>query len=305
MASAEAEAIKQMIREWGAAQAVGADLTLEEIRANGETFGELAAEPEGVKWIEVSAGGIPALWAEPDSSAEDRVLLYVHGGGYVLGSLDSYRRFTGHLAKVIGCRVLSLGYGLAPENPHPGPVNDTVVAYRWLLSEGYRPEHLAIAGDSAGGGLTLATLLKLRDDGVAQPAAAVPMSPWADMEGLGETMRSNADKDLIVQSEGLAGMAGMFLSGGDPRDPLAAPIHGDYHGICPLYIQVGDDETLLDDSRRVAARAEADGVDVTLDVFPEMQHVFQLCAGNMPEADDAVGRIGAYLRPKLGLTSPL
>ena len=302
MASVEAEAVKQMLREWGAAQAVGADVTVEEMRANGETFGEMTAEPAGVKWIEAEAAGIPALWAEPDGAVEDRVVLYVHGGGYVIGSLNSYRKFTGHLARAVGCRVLSLAYRLAPESPHPGPVNDTVAAYRWLLSEGYRPEHLAIAGDSAGGGLTLATLLKLRDEGLPQPAAAVPLSPWADMEGLGETMRSNADKDLIVQFDGLKGMVEMFLSGGDPRDPLAAPVHGDYHGISPLYIQVGDEETLLDDARRVAERASSDGVDVTIDIFPEMQHVFQMCAGNMPEADDAVARIGAYLRPRLGIS---
>ena len=301
MASAEAESIKQMLRDWGAAQSVGAEITLEEMRANGELFGDMTAEPDGVKWVEVDAGGVPALWAEPDNAIEDRVVLYVHGGGYVIGSLASYRKFTGHLATAIGCRVLSLGYRLAPESPHPGPVNDSVAAYKWLLSEGYRPDHTAVAGDSAGGGLTLATLLKLRDDGVAQPAAAVPISPWADMEGLGETMRSNAGKDLVVQFDGLVGMAGMFLSGADPHDPLAAPVHADFRGVCPLYIQVGDEETLLDDSRRVAERATAAGVDVRLDVFPEMQHVFQLCAGNMPEADDAVARIGAYLRPRLGL----
>jgi monoterpene epsilon-lactone hydrolase len=300
MASPEAEAVKQMLREWGAAQPAVAP-TLEEIRANGEGFSELATEPPGVKWVEVEAGGIPALWAEPDNGVEDRVVLYVHGGGYILGSLASYRKFTGHLANAVGCRVLSLGYRLSPESPHPGPVNDSVAAYRWLLSEGYRPEHLAIAGDSAGGGLTLATLLKLRDDGLPQPAAAVPMSPWADMEGLGDSMRSRADKDLIVQWEGLTGMAGMFLAGGDPRDPLAAPLYGNFRGICPLYIQVGDEETLLDDSLRVTERARADGVNVQLDVFPEMQHVFQLCAGNMPESDEALARIGAFLRPRLGL----
>ena len=208
---------------------------------------------------------------------------------------------TGHLANAIGCRVLNVDYGLAPENPHPGPVKDSVTAYRWLLDQGYRPEHLAIAGDSAGGGLTLATLLKLRADGLPQPAAAVPLSPWTDMEGLGESMETYADRDVLLQADRLKGMTDMFLAGGDPRDPFAAPVHGDYRGICPLYIQVGGDEILLDDARRVETRARADGVDVQLDEFPEMQHVFQLAAGNMPEADEAVARIGAYLRPRLGL----
>jgi monoterpene epsilon-lactone hydrolase len=217
------------------------------------------------------------------------------------GSLASYRKLTGHLARAIGCRVLSVDYRLAPEHPHPGPVDDSVAAYQWLLAEGYRPEHLAISGDSAGGGLTLATLVKLRDDGIPQPAAAVPLSPWADLEGVGDTMTTNADKDLIVQRAGLLGMAGMFRAGADVRDPLVSPIYADYRGICPLYIQVGSDETLLDDARRVAASAEKAGVDVTLEVFPEMQHVFQMAAGNMPEADDAVAKIGAWLRARLAI----
>jgi monoterpene epsilon-lactone hydrolase len=301
MASAEAEAIKQLLLGVAANIDPDATPTLEQMRATGEGFAELTAEPEGVKWIEAEAGGRPALWAEPDGAIEDRVVQYVHGGGYVIGSLASYRKLTGHLARAIGCRVLSVDYRLAPEHPHPGPVDDSVAAYRWLLAEGYRPEHLAISGDSAGGGLTLATLVKLRDDGIPQPAAAVPLSPWADLEGVGDTMTTNADKDLIVQRAGLLGMAGMFRAGADVRDPLVSPIYADYRGLCPLYIQVGSDETLLDDARRVAASAEKAGVDVTLEVFPEMQHVFQMAAGNMPEADDAVAKIGAWLRAKLAI----
>ena len=144
-------------------------------------------------------------------------------------------------------------------------------------------------------------MLKLRDDGLPQPVGAVPISPWADLEGVGASMTINADKDLIVKAEGLKGMADLFLAGGDARDPLAAPIYGDYTGICPLYIQVGGDETLLDDTHRVAEAARRAGVDVTVDVFPEMQHVFQMMAGNVPEADDAVQRIGTWLRPRFGL----
>jgi monoterpene epsilon-lactone hydrolase len=303
MASAEAEAIKELLAGVAAGVDPGAKPTLEQMRAAGEGFAELTAEPEGVKWIEAEAGGRPALWAEPDGAVEDRVVQYVHGGGYVIGSLGSYRKLTGHLARAVGCRVLSVDYGLAPEHPHPAAVNDSVAAYRWLLAEGYRPEHLAISGDSAGGGLTLATVVKLRDDGLPQPAGAVPLSPWADLEGGGGTMTTNADKDLIVQRDGLLGMAGLFLGGGDARDPLASPVNADYRGICPLFIQVGGDETLLDDAHRVAAGAEAAGVDVTLEVFPEMQHVFQMAAGNMPEADDAIAKIGTWLRERLGIAA--
>jgi acetyl esterase/lipase len=302
MASEQAEAIKVMIIEFRQQlEAAGTDITLEEMRANMEAFGEFTAEPEGVVWEPVDAGGIPAVWVIPEGGADDRVIQYLHGGGYVMGSTEIYRRFTGQLAKAVGCRVLNVEYGLAPENPHPGPVSDSVTVYRWLLDQGYLPGHIAVSGDSAGGGLTLATLLKLGAEGLPQPAAAVPLSPWTDMEGLGESMQTNAERDVLLRSDQLKGMTDMFLAGSDPRDPLAAPIYGNYAGVCALYIQVGGDETLLDDARRVATRANADGVDVTLDVFPEMQHVFQMAAGNMPEADDAVARIGAYLRPRLGL----
>jgi epsilon-lactone hydrolase len=205
----------------------------------------------------------------------------------------------GHIAKAAGIRALNVDYRLAPEHPHPAAVEDSVTAYRWLLDQALRPEHLAIAGDSAGGGLTIATLVALRDRGLPLPAAAVPISPWVDLEGTGATMATKADVDLLVSAEVIKSMADSFLAGQDARDPLAAPLHAELSGLPPMYIQVGDDETLLDDSRRIAERARGAGVDVRLDVFPEMQHVFQMTAGNVPEADDAIARIGAYLRERL------
>ena len=147
----------------------------------------------------------------------------------------------------------------------------------------------------------MSTLVKLRDDGVALPVAGVPISPWVDMEGLGESMQTNADTDLLVDEAGLKQMADHFLAGQDARDPLAAPLYADLSGLPPLLIQAGGDETLLDDSTRLAAAAEGAGVDVQLDVFPEMQHVFHLFAGNMPEASEGFAQIGAWLRPRLGL----
>jgi len=302
MASPQAEAMKELIRSQVTEALYQTEPpTLEQMREGGEGFALLTGEPEGVTWTEVDAGGVAGLWCDPAGGVTDRVVQYVHGGGYVIGSLASYRKLGGHIARAVGARVLLVDYGLAPENPHPGPVNDSVAVFRWLLDQGHAPAHLAVAGDSAGGGLTLATVLKLRDDGLPQPVGAVPISPWADLEGVGASMTINADKDLIVKAEGLKGMADLFLAGGDARDPLAAPIYGDYTGICPLYIQVGGDETLLDDTHRVAEAARRAGVDVTVDVFPEMQHVFQMMAGNVPEADDAVQRIGTWLRPRFGL----
>ena len=300
MASPQAEAIKEQLRKFASSLDPNAELS--EMRASYETFANLTTEPDGVAWSDADAGGVPAIWADAQGGATDRVLQYVHGGGYVIGSAHYYRRLTGHLAKAVGCRVLNVDYRLAPEAPHPAPVEDSTAAYRWLLDQGISPNRVAIAGDSAGGGLTVATLLSIRDAGLPMPAAAVPISPWIDMEGTGNSVVTMADRDVLVTAETLKGMSEAFLAGGDPRDPLAAPLHADLHGLCPLYIQVGGDEVLLDDSTRLAERAGHAGVECRIDVFPEMQHVFQMAAGNMPEADDAVARIAEWLRPRLGLT---
>ncbi len=303
MASPEAEAVKEQFRALRAAiDPSGPAPTIEQMRASMEPFAEAATLPEGVTWEPVDAGGVPAIWAIPSGGAPDRVLLYVHGGGYVIGSAKIYERFTGHLANALGCRVLNVDYRLAPEHPHPAAVDDAEAAYRWLLDQGIAPEHIAISGDSAGGGLAMATLIRIRDDGLPRPAAGVPISPWIDLEATGASMTANADVDLLVGLEGLAGMAAMFLGEhGDAKDPYAAPLYAELHDLPPLLIQVGEHETLLDDSTRLAERAEFAGVDVTLEVFPEMQHVFQVCCGTMPESTEAVAKIGAWLRPRLGL----
>jgi epsilon-lactone hydrolase len=303
MASPEAEALKEQYRMiHDAVLAADHPPTLEEMRAGVEPMAELATVPDRVSWQPVDAGGVPAIWAIPHHGVLDRVVLYLHGGGYVIGSARIYERFTGHLANAVGCRVLSLDYRLAPEHPHPAAVEDACAAYRWLLGQGILPEHVAVAGDSAGGGLTVAALLKVRDDGLPLPACAVPISPWIDLEGTGGSMKDKAEVDLLVELDGLLTMAAHFLGpDGDRRDPLAAPLHADFTGLPPLYVQVGEDETLLDDSVRLAELATKVGVDVTLEVFPEMQHVFQTACGAVPEATAAVAKIGAWLRPRLGV----
>jgi epsilon-lactone hydrolase len=300
MASQQAETIKEQIRSFGAS--LDPSLGLDEMRASYATFAGMTSVPDGVTWSEVDVDGVPAIWADAEGGATDRVLQYVHGGGYVVGSADFYRNFTGHLAKALGCRVLNVDYRLAPEHPHPAPVEDSVKAYRWLLAQGIEPGHIAVSGDSAGGGLTIATLVSVRGADLPMPAAAVPLSPWVDMEATGESMVTNAEVDVLVNPDVAKGMAEAFLGGSDPRDPLASPLHADLTGLPPLYIQVGGHEALLDDSTRLAQRAEDAGVDCRIDVFPEMQHVFQLAAGNLPEADDAIGRIAEFLRPRLGLS---
>ena len=301
MASAEADAIKSELVAFAEALQTDPPPELQEMRDAYATLGAIGTQPDGVTWTDVDVDGIPVIWADPDGGATDRVLLYVHGGGYVIGAAKYYTNMCGHLAKAIGCRVLIRDYRLAPEHPHPAPVEDGVRGFQWLRSQGFDDDRIAIAGDSAGGGLTIATMLSLRDQGLGQPVAGVPISPWGDLEGLGGSMTTNADRDVLVSLEMLQAMSMMFLSGGDPKDPLAAPVYADYTGLAPLYIQVGGDETLLDDTTRIVVKAEEAGVDVTSEVFPEMQHVFQFAAGRMPEADEAVAKIGAYLRPRLGL----
>ena len=254
--------------------------------------------PDGVTCTPVDAGGVAAEWSVAAGVDEAKVVLYVHGGGYVMGSAGSHRDMTGRLSKAAGARVLSLNYRLAPEHPFPAPVDDSVAAYRWLLAQGISPGNIAVAGDSAGGGLAIATLLALRDAGEPLPAAGIGISAWVDMEGTGESMTTRAAVDPVVQKEGLLGMAKLYLGDADPKSPLAAPLHADLGGLPPLLLQVGDAETLLDDSTRLAEKARAAGVDVTLKVWDEMPHVWHLFAPILPEGRQAIDEIGSFVQAR-------
>ncbi len=250
MASKQANEIKVLLRR--VSESAAKDESVEEQRARIDMAQEaMTARPAGVTWTEVDAGGVTAIWADPEDGSMDHVVMYLHGGGYVIGSATGNRNFTGQLAKAVGCRVLNVDYRLAPEHPHPAAVEDSTTAYRWLVDQGFRAESLAIAGASAGGGLTVSTLLKLRDDGVALPVAGVAISPWVDMEAIGESIATREDVDILISKEKLRDWAKAFLAGQDARDPLAAPLYGDFECIPPLLIQVGDEETLLDDSTRL------------------------------------------------------
>ena len=289
--------------EWVAALKANPEMPLDELRHMFEQWERITGEPGGVDYIETDAGGVSAMWAAPKSCALNRVLLCAHGGGYALGSVYTHRKVYAHMAKAIGCRALIVHYGRAPENEHPGPVNDMVRSYKWLLDQGIRPGHVALIGDSAGGGLAVTTILRAREQDLPLPAATMPLSPWLDMDATGETFETNAAKDLIVTRDLIQGMAGTFLGeGGNRRDPLANPLHADLKGFPPIYIQTGADETLLDDSRKLADLARKTGVEVTLEIVPEMQHVFQFLAGTAPEADAAIRRLADWVRPKLGLS---
>jgi epsilon-lactone hydrolase len=302
MASAGAEALKTFYRGWAATLAAKPEMPLDELRQLFEHWGDVTAEPGGVDYCETDAGGVPALWATPKGCAEDRVVLCLHGGGYMTASMYTHRKVYGHLAKAIGCRALIPHYRRAPEHVHPAPVDDATAAYGWLLDQGIAPGCIALTGDSAGGALAVTTLLRARERNLPMPAASMPLSPWVDMEITGGTLATNRDKDALAQKEVVEIMAQTFLGeGGNRRDPLANPLYADLKGLPPLCIQVGGDETLLDDSRRLAERAQAAGVEVALEVFPEMQHVFHFAAGSAPEADDAIQKLARWVRPKLGL----
>lgn len=267
-------------------------------RAIAESFVELATEPDGVRWERADAGGVPGLWAVPVDARKCAVVVHLHGGGYITGSSASHRRLGGHLARAVGARVLLLDYARAPERPHPAALDDAVRACRWLLGGVTSTSGLLLSGDSSGGGLALATAQRLRDEGIAA-AGVVAMSPWTDLTISGDSSSTNAEFDAVVTAENLRAIAVTFLAGGDPKDPSASPLFGDFAGLCPLYLQVGGHEVLLDDSRRVAVLAGDADVDVELDVVPEMQHVFQMRAGNLAEADLAIDRIGAWAQRRL------
>jgi acetyl esterase/lipase len=303
MASTQSEELKTLYRSWIAAFSANPEMGLDEMRRMFEHWGDVTAEPGGVDYVEVDAGGVPAMWAIPKGAREDRVLLCAHGGGYVTGSMYTHRKVYSHLAKAIGCRALIVHYDRAPEAVHPGPVDSMVKAYAWLLqAQGIRPDHIAIVGDSAGGALAVTTMLRARERGLPLPAAAMPLSPWLDMEAKGGTFQSNAERDVLVSAPVIQLMASTFLGpNGDVRHPLANPLHADLSGLPPLFIQVGADEALLDDSRALAAAARRAGVDVTLEEEPEMQHVYHFLAGVAPEADAAIARLARWVRPKLGL----
>lgn len=296
MASEAFEQVRQML--FAMPRLAGA--SLEDWRLAGEGFAALTSQPANVSHEGVDAGGVPAEWIVP-SSHDARIVLYLHGGGYAICSVASHRKFIGHIATIAGCRALAVDYRLAPEHRCPAALDDAVNAYRWLLAKGASPSSVAIAGDSAGGGLAAAALVAIRDREQPLPGAAFLISPWVDLAGTGQSLQSRAHLDPFAEwvEVGLKQMTEWYLGGRDARDPVASPLYADLHGLPPLLIQVGEHETLLDDSVQFTDRAKEAGVDATLEVWPEMTHVFQMCAGNVPEADDAIARIGEWLGTRL------
>ena len=248
----------------------------------------------------VGANGVPAEWISAPESDDSRVVLYLHGGGYLFGSVRTHRVMLAHMARAAKARVLALDYRLAPEIPFPAPVEDSVAAYRWLLAQGIEPQKIAIGGDSAGGGLVIAALVALRHVGEPMPAAGVCISAWADMEATGQSYTTNAEADPSVSKERILKIADVYMDGKDPKAPLASPIHADLTGLPPLLLQVGGIEVLLDDSTMLKAKAKEAGVPVEMEVWDDMPHVWHHYAPILPEARKAIGRIGEFVLQHTG-----
>ncbi|WP_339832231.1 alpha/beta hydrolase [uncultured Parvibaculum sp.] len=287
--------LKELVRE----RSKRAALPLDERRKVMDGNAEMFPVPPGATVESADLGGLGAEWAHAGDSGSGPVVLYFHGGGYVVGSPVSHRHLTARLALAAGASVLSVAYRLAPEAPFPAAVEDGLKAYRWLLARGDAPERIALAGDSAGGGLAMAVLLAAKRDGLPMPAAAALLSPWTDLTCATATYASRAAADPMITQAGIREMAALYLDGADPRAPLASPNFGDLTGLPPLLIQVGSDEVLLDDARDLDARARAAGVAAELEVWDDMIHVWHAFYQMLPEGERAIMRLGAWLGDRL------
>jgi monoterpene epsilon-lactone hydrolase len=284
---------------------------LENLRAVGPFGGDLLSmrkmlsqvpaypKPDDITWEPHDAAGVPAEWVVPMDCEPGRVLVYFHGGGYATGSVEEFRALSSHVARATRARVLAVDYRLAPEHPFPAALDDAIAAYGSVISSGYAPEHLALVGDSSGGGLALGTLVALRDRGEPLPATTVCLCPWTDLTLSGASVEANADTDPMVQATTLALMADAYLGERDRKTPTASPLFADLAGLPPLLVQVGTGELLADDAKRLAERATAAGVDVTLELWDDVFHVWHAFADLLPEAREAIARIGTHVDQKL------
>ena len=254
--------------------------------------------PEGVRVISSAIAGRHSEWIENTFTPTKRTILYFHGGGYVLGGSATRRNVASRLAIAAAARVVVPEYRLAPEHPFPAAVDDAIAVYEALLGQGVKPSSLAVMGDSAGGGLCAAMLLALRDSGRPLPAVGVLISPWTDLTLSGESYHTRADCDPIDRIPLLRRMVAYYVASGDSTNPLASPLFGDLRGLPPMLIQVGDHEVLFDDSVRFAEKARASAVCIDLEVWPEMWHVWHTAAPELPEANEAITQIGAYVRQR-------
>ncbi len=259
-------------------------------------FGKI---PEGIQVEPFTINGMTAEWITPADASKDKVIFYTHGGGYISGSCSDHRMHVAKFVEGTGLPALLFDYRLAPEHPFPAAVDDFVAAYQWLLEQGTTPDNILIVGESAGGGLCLATLIALRDQSIPLPSAGVALSPWTDLTCSSESYRTNARRDISTLGSWEI-WSSYYIGDNDPKHPWLSPLHADLHGLPPVMLQVGDDEILLDDSTRFAEKAKAAGVDVTLQVWEGMVHCFAIMAPMFPEATQAINDVFDYIKTHVG-----
>jgi monoterpene epsilon-lactone hydrolase len=292
---ADLEIVK--IREMIAARPRATEIA--QMRSDADARSKAFPLPSDVTVTPVTANGVPAEWTSTPDADPSSAILYLHGGGYVICSLQSHRHLAAEVGRAAGTRTLAIDYRLAPEHPFPAPVEDTVAAYRFLLDSGLKPDRIAFAGDSAGGGLVIGAMLAIREAGLPSPACGWCISPWVDMEALGQSFTDRAEADPTVQKATIQMMAQWYLGGADPRHPHAAPLYGDLRGLPPLLIQVGSVETLLDDSIQLARKAGIAEVPVALQIWPEMIHIWHIFFPMLAAGRRAITSGGSFVRNAL------
>ena len=295
MASHGADYLRALYQDWTDRMGANPDMTVTDLRALFGEWESATLEAVDVSYKSGQMGGVSGVWAYPAGGDRNKVLLYTHGGGFVVGSSSTHRKLAGHVAKALGVTAFVLDYRLAPEHPFPAQVDDAVAVFNGLVASGIAAKNITTIGDSAGGNLAVATVLRLRQLESETPGAVIAFSPWVDMEMTGGSLESKAALDVLVQRPILEGMRGMFLGETTPTDhPIASPLLSEYQDYPPLYLNAGSDETLLDDAIRLHEKARSAGVNSTLSVVEGMQHVFPFLAGRAPEADEEIKRIADW-----------
>lgn len=287
------DSLRSLYVEWSRRMRADPQMSVQTMRDMQEGWHTVATEPTAVSYESVDIDGVPAIWCIPADTDPSSAVVYFHGGGFIVGSTNSHRKLAGHLAKAFGARVLLVEYRRAPEALYPAQVDDGVKAFRWLIAQGFDAGRIVSAGDSAGGTLALALVVRLRELNEPLPGAVLTLSPGLDWDG---NWMVNEDNDMLASKAVIVSMGSIAFGGRSTTDPLCNPLYADLTGFPPVYISVGGHENLLGGAREFVTAADAAGVDVTLDVAPARQHVHPLAAGNDPEADRTITESAAWAR---------
>jgi epsilon-lactone hydrolase len=296
MKTSKVDFLRDLYLDWNERIAANPNMSIPDLRSLFDEWEKATLEPENVTYTSDEIAGINAIWAIPIGCDKSKVMIFTHGGGFAVGSSSSHRKLAGHVANTLNIPALVIDYRRTPEHPFPAQVEDTTEVYKELLTSGFKAKDIVMIGDSAGGNIAVASVLNFRELGFELPSCVIAFSPWLDMELCGSTIESNADTDALISPPIMKVMTGMFL-GGDlskATDPLANPLYADFKDFPPLYINASGAEVLLDDARRLYSRAKEYGVNVTLSVVDNMQHVFPFLAGREPEVDKELNRLSNW-----------